>query len=51
MVPAADAQGSQAADDVGDDVIEVELATVREEALQKLGADAQAESADDEGEV
>lgn len=51
VVPAADAQRGQAADDVGDDVVEVEVAAVGQEALQELRADAKAECAHDEGEV
>lgn len=51
VVPAAQAQGAEGADDVGDDVVEVEDAAVGQEALQELGADAEAEGAHDEGEV
>lgn len=51
MVPRAQADAGERADDVGDDVVEVELAAVGEEALEELGADAEDEGADGEGEV
>lgn len=51
MVPAAQAQAGEAADNVGDDVVEVKVPAVGQEALQELGPDAEAEGARDEGEV
>lgn len=51
MVPAANGQCSQAADNISDDVIKVKVAAVGQETLQEFGADAQAKSADDEGKV
>jgi hypothetical protein len=51
VIPRAHTQRGQAAYDVGYDVIEIELPTVRQEALQKLGADASYEGADGEREV
>lgn len=41
MVPRAQPQPQQAADDVGDNVVEVKVAVVEQEALQKPGAPAQ----------
>lgn len=49
MVPAAEADGTDAADDVGEEIERVEGAAVGEEALDDLRADAQDERADDEG--
>lgn len=51
MVPSAQADGAEAADDIGEEVEEVEGAAVREEALDDLGADAEDEGADDEAQV
>jgi hypothetical protein len=51
MVPSAQADGAEAADDIGEEVEEVEGAVVREEALDDLGADAEDEGADDEAQV
>lgn len=51
MVERAQAQGAERADEVGDDVVKVKVAAVGQEALQELGADAQAQRADDEREV
>lgn len=51
MVPAAQADGAQAADEVGDEVEGVEGAVVGKEALNDLGADAEDESTDDQREL
>lgn len=51
MVQRAQAQRGERPREVGDDVEEVEVAAVGQEALQELGADAEGERADDEGEV
>lgn len=51
MVEGAEAEGGERADNVGDDVVEVKVAAIGQEALQELGADAEGERADDEGEV
>lgn len=51
MVPAAQADGAEAADEVGEDVEGVEGAVVGEDSLDELGADAEAEGADDEGQL
>lgn len=51
MVPAAQADGAEAADEVGEDVEGVEWAVVGEDGLDELGADAEAEGADEEGQL
>jgi len=51
VVPRAQTLAGLAADDVGDDVVDVEDAAVGQEALQKFGPDAEDARADDEGEV
>lgn len=49
MVPAAKADGAETADDVGEKVEGIEGPAVGEETLDDFGADAEDESADDEG--
>lgn len=51
MIPRAHAQSRQAADNVGHDIVDVEVSIVGKEALRKLGADAEEEGADEEGQV
>lgn len=51
VVPGAEGDSHTAADHVGGDVVKVELAVVGEDALDELGADAEDEGADDEGQV
>ncbi len=51
MIPAADCEGGEGADDVGEDVEGVEGALVGEEALDHFGADTERERYGDEGEV
>lgn len=51
MIPAAEANGAQAAHHIGDDVERVEGPVVREETLHDLGADAQKERADQQSEL
>lgn len=51
MVPVAEREPREAANDIGDDVVEVEDAAVGQEALEELGADAEESGADDEGQV
>lgn len=51
MVPGAEADAGEGADDVGDDVPDVEGAAVGEDGLEDFGADAEAGGADEKGEV
>lgn len=51
MIPRADPHGDQAPEDIGEDVVRVEVAAVREEGLQEFAADAEEGGADGEGEV
>lgn len=51
MVPATQADGTETADDIREEVEEVEGAVVGEEALDDLRADAEDEGADDEAQV
>lgn len=51
MVPAAKTQATQTADNIGDDVVRVELAAVGKEALEEFGADAEEEGTHYESEV
>jgi hypothetical protein len=51
MVPTAEAYPSEAADNVGDNIVEVELATIGKEALQKLGADTKDHGADNDSQM
>jgi hypothetical protein len=51
MVPAAETQATQTADNIGDDVVRVELAAVGKEALEEFGADAEEEGTHYESEV
>lgn len=51
MIPAAEANGAQAAHHIGDDVERVEGTVVREETLHDFGADAQEERADQQSEL
>lgn len=51
MVPAAQADCAEAADEVGEDVEGVEWAVVGENGLDDLGADAEGEGADEQGQL
>lgn len=51
MVPAAQQQGEDGPDDVGEDVEGVEVAAVGQEGLRDFGADAQAGGDGEEGQV
>lgn len=51
MVPCAQRHAEQRAEHVGDDVEQVEFAAVGQQALEDFGAEAEAEGADEEGQV
>lgn len=51
MVPAAQANGRQRADDIRYDIVEIECAAIRQEALEEFRSDAQDAGAGDEREV
>lgn len=51
VVPAAEADGADAADDVGQEVEGIEGAAIGQQTLDDLGTNAQDERADDEGQV
>ncbi|KAK0721478.1 hypothetical protein B0T21DRAFT_351428 [Apiosordaria backusii] len=51
MIPRTNSYRSERADKVGDDIVDIKLPTVGEETLEDLGADAEADGADAEGEV
>ena len=51
MVPAAEADSAETANDVGEEVERVEVAAVGENALDDFGADAEDQGADKKGQV
>lgn len=51
MIPRTQPHGRQTPEDIGEDVVGVEVATVWEEGLQEFGSDAEEGGADGESEV
>lgn len=51
MVPPAQSDGTQAADDVGNEVEQVKLPVIGKDTLDELGTNAESECADPNGEV